>query len=60
MNPRVDQDLCIGCGLCADIAPAVFELGDDALSHVIAPPGPDDIDATREASESCPTDAIEL
>ena len=60
MNPQVDQDLCIGCGLCADIAPSVFELGDDGISHVFAAPGPDDADAVSEAADSCPTSAITL
>ena len=63
MSPTVDLDLCIGCGLCADIAPAVFELGDDDLSHVVSAPDPNDpdaADAVREAAESCPTSAISL
>ena len=60
MNPSVDQELCIGCGLCADIAPSVFELGDDGFSHVIGPGGPGVDGAVREAAESCPTSAIAL
>ena len=29
------SDLCIGCGLCSDLCPDIFELGDDGLVHVI-------------------------
>ena len=60
MNPSVDQELCIGCGLCADIAPSVFELGDDGFSHVIGAPGPGTADAVQDAADSCPTSAIAL
>src|SRR5665647_389724 len=31
-RPIVDEDLCIGCGLCEELCPAVFELGDDGLA----------------------------
>ncbi len=33
---HVDEDLCIGCGLCADTCPDVFELGDDGKAKVKA------------------------
>ncbi len=34
MNVWVDQDLCTGDGLCAEILPTVFTLLDDGLSYV--------------------------
>lgn len=59
MRASVDDDLCIGCELCVDICPTVFEMGDDGFSHVIADPVPDgDEECTIEAEESCPTSAI--
>ena len=30
----IDQDLCTGDGLCAEIAPAIFEMADDGLAYV--------------------------
>ena len=30
----VDQDLCTGDGLCAEIAPDVFQMHDDGLAYV--------------------------
>jgi len=30
----VDQDLCTGDGLCAEIVPKIFEIADDGLAYV--------------------------
>jgi len=30
----IDQDLCTGDGLCAEIAPDVFQMHDDGLAYV--------------------------
>ncbi len=57
-TPVVDQDACIGCGLCTEICPEVFQLVDDK-SVVIGPDkcGSCDIE---EAVDSCPAEAITL
>ena len=34
MKVWIDQDLCTGDGLCAEIAPAVFAMHDDGLAYV--------------------------
>ncbi len=59
MKVSVDQDLCIGCGLCESICPEVFRMNDDNLAEVIEQP--DSIsDTCREACESCPVSAITI
>jgi len=59
MKPVVDHDLCIGCGLCEDTCPEVFEIKDDGLSYVINDdPDPELTDRIQECIEICPTDAI--
>jgi len=60
LNPKVDPDLCIGCGLCSEICPEVFEMGDDGIAHVIDASGCEDAGCCEEAADSCPTDAISL
>lgn len=58
-SPKVDAEKCIGCGACASICSEVFELSDDAKSHVIK-----DADIAKnakcieEAKEACPVQAI--
>jgi len=53
---EVDQNLCIGCGLCESLCPQCFKLGEDGKSHVLK-------DACvecnlDEVAESCPVGAI--
>lgn len=56
---KVDQNVCIGCGLCTSICSGVFELEDDGKSHVKA--GADlkkNAKCIKEAIDSCPVNAI--
>ena len=73
MKVWIDQDLCTGDGLCAEICPQVFVLLDDGLAYVKegedvkSDPGgqaglatvPEGLeDAVREAAEECPGECI--
>lgn len=59
MKVSVDQDLCIACGACIDLAPSVYDWDDEGLAHVIVEEVPEEVeDLAREAVESCPTEAI--
>lgn len=61
MKAYVDQDTCIGCGLCPSICPEVFELGDDSKAHAVVDEVPSGAEDTAvEAQESCPVDAIKV
>jgi ferredoxin len=61
MKPVVDEDLCIGCGSCEDLCPAVFQIGDDGYAHVIADnPDSEHYGCVRDAEAACPTTAISI
>ena len=53
----VDQEVCIGCGLCASIAPEVFRLSDAGVSEVHGRAGASD-STIQEAIDSCPVNCI--
>jgi len=54
-------DACIDCGLCAEIAPQLFEL-DDLLGRAVPKRDPEvgEENVAREAADSCPVEAIKL
>ncbi|GAA3348401.1 ferredoxin [Amorphoplanes nipponensis] len=52
----VDPDTCIGSGMCAGIAPALFALDDGISVPLRTPIAPDQ--AAIDAAESCPVEAI--
>lgn len=61
MKAYVDEDLCIGCGLCPDICPEVFEFGMKDVATVLVDEVPADVeDSAKEAAESCPSEAIRV
>jgi ferredoxin len=59
MKVKVDREKCIGCGVCAVIAPKSFRLGEDGKSEPIEPAG-DSEAMIKNAVESCPVGAISV
>ena len=57
MKVRVDQEKCIGCGLCTSLAETGFVFIDDGKAEV-ANVTPDDAEAVDSAIASCPVEAI--
>ncbi|AYF53661.1 ferredoxin [Clostridium botulinum C] len=61
MKAIVDQDTCIGCGLCPSICPEVFDMGDDGKAHVTVESIDDGCkDSASEARGACPVEAIDI
>jgi len=56
--PTVDHDLCIGCEVCVELCPEVFEMREDK-SWVVNPERCDTCDC-EETVASCPVGAIEF
>jgi len=60
MKATVDAGACVGCGLCADSCPEVFEMDGD-VAKVIASTVPKNAEDTcKEAADNCPVTAIAL
>ena len=53
----VDQQLCIGCGLCVSILPGLFRLNGEGVSEVYGQGGADR-EKIQQAIESCPVNCI--
>ena len=56
-RPIVDEDLCVGCGLCASTCPAVFRVNSDEKSEVVGPDQCASCDC-QQAIDNCPAQAI--
>lgn len=58
MKADVNAELCIGCDLCVQTAPLVFQMQEDK-AVVIADPVPAEAEGScKEAADSCPVNAI--
>ncbi len=55
MVVQVDEETCIGCGVCESLCPAVFQMGADGQAKVLKPEG---ADCAQEAADACPTGSI--
>ena len=61
MKAKVDQDLCSGWGLCEEVCPEVFKMGDDDTSKVKVETVPPEAEQScRDATDQCPSEAISI
>ena len=60
MKASIDDNLCTGCGLCADSCPEVFEMRDDKAVVKVKGIPEDSIECAEEAASNCPVEAISV
>lgn len=57
-EPFVDQEICIGCGICADNVPDVFHITSDNKAVCFDPLGTTDEEIQLQAIDLCPVNCI--
>ncbi len=57
MKVSVDSGKCIGCGLCVNSCPDVFELNDSGIAQVKSEANLSSCDL-KEIASQCPVEAI--
>ncbi|MER7999547.1 (4Fe-4S)-binding protein [Streptomyces sp. NPDC095613] len=62
MRVTVNQDVCVGAGMCALTAPRVFDQDEaGVVTLLVAEPGDEEARATaREAGTLCPSGAVRI
>ena len=56
MKARVNQELCVVCGLCASMNPEVFQMDENGLATAVKET--EDEALLQESIDSCPVSAI--
>jgi ferredoxin len=58
---HIDNQICVGTGLCEATAPDLFEVTDEGHAQVLVDGVPAElIDAAQRAAADCPTRALTL
>ncbi|MFI6047320.1 ferredoxin [Nocardia sp. NPDC051321] len=60
MRISADRERCVGSGMCALIAPDIFDQDDDGTVLLLDPQPQQQHSAVREALDSCPARALEF
>ena len=56
MKARINQELCVSCGLCASMNPEVFQMDENGLATAVKET--EDETLLQESIDSCPVSAI--
>lgn len=60
MKPKINKEKCTGCGMCINLCPAAFKMGEDGKAEVIQGHTCSEKCNCKEAINSCPVLAISL
>lgn len=54
---KVNENECIGCGVCASLCPEIFQMNNDYKAEVISQV---EVDCAKRAATTCPVNAISI
>ncbi len=57
MKVTIDEN-CTACGLCVDLCPDVYKMGDEFAEVIANPIPPEFEDLAQQAADECPVEAI--
>lgn len=60
MKIIIDADACIGCGLCAQVAPDIYEMQQDKAVPIRSGMQDGRKEEAENAAEQCPVNAISV
>ncbi len=60
MKAIVDPEKCIGCGLCAQVAPEVYEMKEDKAVVIVDEIVEEKVEAAKNGADQCPVMAIDV
>lgn len=59
MKITVDASTCVGCGLCEQFCPEVFQVQGDGIAHVLSQSCSADHNL-KEIADNCPVNCIKV
>lgn len=57
---QLNEELCVGCGLCADTCTDAFVMEENKAKIKTNPVPPNSEDCCKKAKEDCPVEAISI
>ena len=60
MKAEVNKESCIGCGLCAQVAPEIYEMQDDKAIVLVEELPEDKMEDAKNGADQCPVTAIAI
>jgi len=60
MKAIVDLEKCIGCGLCAQVAPEIYEMKEDKAVVIVDEIAEGKVEDAKNGADQCPVMAIDV